>query len=1042
MTRRAHAGRFAASLIAALLAHQSQSAPPSLKEHREAARDRLEASGSAVDPTGLLREIGRFDYPPAFQPTEVVATADYSYVLTQDHYLVTVRALDGEQTDRISIGDGANALVLVGDDETPVLAIARRPDIVVFSLDDPSHPRETASSQYPCGSGLRPLAGGPLQVNTGASCAAVVDVRTGAVYSVFGGDSWYSISGGPASSPLLAVYTGPNRFDLWSLADPSLPSLRTTISTTGFRPLAIDRGGEFFIIGGGPNRIEIFSTADGTRLSKLDTSWNYEAVQLVESGGLQILAVPVYAGLELWDLGDPAAPKRIVTVPFQNVSSLAASRDEPLLFAADLAARTVSAVDPRDGAILGTHVVDGLGPRSLAACTTPGNERALAIRTLKYGAWDSGTPGVVGSIDRVRFDVVATPRFVSRYAPLGLNDVDAVFPFLGALVAAVDLDTGAIFVNDIRNGKTVATGGLVFRPNVGLLGVRAAASGKALAVADQYAYEVLDLRDDSVHTRAFHAPDDYASVLNVALAQDGTAVALIKGRVHVIDPLGNTVSLALAADADTIDISPDGRFALISGDGWQPDRDVVLLDITDRAAPRVAWRRDQQFNGAHFVDGGARILATASSWLNWWVFSTSTLSVATGETAGVGPEIGQFFYHGFALQQGIGPKARAVFWKWDWIGEQTVLLDVSTDTPTVVTEVCPFCSIWGYAPRGDTWSWYEVHPTWSTLNRIFVGDGEGHYGYHDLADLDSSDLALVRPGFLAGLRVRLPRSEVVVYRDVALNHPPVAQSSAPKQVECAGPDGTPVTLDGSASSDSDSAPGTNDDIVEFRWTADGKPAGAASITTAQLDVGQHVIELEVRDALDASSTMAAPTEVRDTLPPNIALSLEPVFSGGFVTQQWTPLANAADVCDGTLDARMRLHLGADVLAASTTFVNGPEFLITVRAGLSIVLSGPDRARAEDLWAAAVARGGLALANRRAVTLVATARGPAGVLARYRLTPEGLLVAAESYGLTADHLVAAAATDAAGHRTEGSMSLRTRLADLCAAAPANALCTQR
>jgi hypothetical protein len=101
---------------------------------------------------------------------------------------------------------------------------------------------------------------------------------------------------------------------------------------------------------------------------------------------------------------------------------------------------------------------------------------------------------------------------------------------------------------------------------------------------------------------------------------------------------------------------------------------------------------------------------------------------------------------------------------------------------------------------------------------------------------------------------------------------PVAKASSPPQAECASPVGTSVLFDGSASSDPDSRPGTNDDIVSYNWfevNAEGATTslGSGPKLDAQLLLGNHVIGLEVKDRRGRSNIDLFTTAVVDTQPP-------------------------------------------------------------------------------------------------------------------------------------------------------------------------------
>jgi hypothetical protein len=89
-----------------------------------------------------------------------------------------------------------------------------------------------------------------------------------------------------------------------------------------------------------------------------------------------------------------------------------------------------------------------------------------------------------------------------------------------------------------------------------------------------------------------------------------------------------------------------------------------------------------------------------------------------------------------------------------------------------------------------------------------------------------------------------------------------------------------VLLDGSFSSDPDSSPGTNDDIVRFQWFEDyGLPSqkaiGMGESLSAQLAVGSHRITLKVTDRAGLASTDDLAADVVDTAPPTISVVLSP-----------------------------------------------------------------------------------------------------------------------------------------------------------------------
>jgi hypothetical protein len=111
--------------------------------------------------------------------------------------------------------------------------------------------------------------------------------------------------------------------------------------------------------------------------------------------------------------------------------------------------------------------------------------------------------------------------------------------------------------------------------------------------------------------------------------------------------------------------------------------------------------------------------------------------------------------------------------------------------------------------------------------------------------------------------------------------------------ECTGPDGADVQLDGTDSRDPDSSPGTNDDIVEYRWYRDYGTATEEFLGYgAQLDVplplGAHDVTLIVRDAAGLEDARECTASVVDTTPPSLSATPAPL-------ELWPPNHRMVDV---------------------------------------------------------------------------------------------------------------------------------------------------
>ena len=115
---------------------------------------------------------------------------------------------------------------------------------------------------------------------------------------------------------------------------------------------------------------------------------------------------------------------------------------------------------------------------------------------------------------------------------------------------------------------------------------------------------------------------------------------------------------------------------------------------------------------------------------------------------------------------------------------------------------------------------------------------------------------------------------------VQSNRSPVAMAGVDTALECASPSGAEALLDGSASSDPDSTPGTTDDIDAFDWFEDyglstQQRLGSGETLYLVLPLGVHAITLRVTDRAGASSTSETSIRVADTVPPRISVHLTP-----------------------------------------------------------------------------------------------------------------------------------------------------------------------
>ncbi len=160
--------------------------------------------------------------------------------------------------------------------------------------------------------------------------------------------------------------------------------------------------------------------------------------------------------------------------------------------------------------------------------------------------------------------------------------------------------------------------------------------------------------------------------------------------------------------------------------------------------------------------------------------------------------------------------------------------------------------------------------------------------------------------FATGVKVCIDDPEVgFSLRSAGLDEVhPVAVFPTTQNVECTSPNGALVLLDGSASTDPDSTPGTNDDIVNFDWYEDvgGQGLqflGSGSQLSVPLSLGIHAITLEVQDSTGRTSSVTGDVIVEDTVPPVLLTSVGPdtLWPPNHRLEDVAVNAGATDLCD-------------------------------------------------------------------------------------------------------------------------------------------------
>ena len=118
-------------------------------------------------------------------------------------------------------------------------------------------------------------------------------------------------------------------------------------------------------------------------------------------------------------------------------------------------------------------------------------------------------------------------------------------------------------------------------------------------------------------------------------------------------------------------------------------------------------------------------------------------------------------------------------------------------------------------------------------------------------------------------------------KSLVVNSPPRAAAAWPAAaIECTGPSGATVMLEGSLSQDDDSPAEEPLDIVLYEWLEDAGGPGERLLGTGQslettLPLGTHRVALRVTDAIGDSDTTEGTIAIADTTPPVLSVEASP-----------------------------------------------------------------------------------------------------------------------------------------------------------------------
>jgi subtilisin family serine protease len=156
-----------------------------------------------------------------------------------------------------------------------------------------------------------------------------------------------------------------------------------------------------------------------------------------------------------------------------------------------------------------------------------------------------------------------------------------------------------------------------------------------------------------------------------------------------------------------------------------------------------------------------------------------------------------------------------------------------------------------------------------------------------------------------GITVRLPLGGDQPYSLVLdNNNPPLADAGPDQLLECEGPSGNQVSLDGSASSDPD------DDELTYSWTGSFVEGGGTTNgvnPTVTMMLGDNTATLTVMDTSDAFDTDDVSVTIEDTTPPEIdSLTADPesLWPPNHKIVSVVTEVSVIDVCDNNVQCQI------------------------------------------------------------------------------------------------------------------------------------------
>jgi len=210
-------------------------------------------------------------------------------------------------------------------------------------------------------------------------------------------------------------------------------------------------------------------------------------------------------------------------------------------------------------------------------------------------------------------------------------------------------------------------------------------------------------------------------------------------------------------------------------------------------------------------------------------------------------------------------------------------------------------------------------------------DWTARYAVADAYRLTAPGDYLTHDEFLVDHPVWLMPNDVAAGRDTVVEAAidwiettlPEADAGDDQEVTCGSPLDNPVTLDGSKSTDPDSTPGTNDDLLFFEWfegfgEVDERFLGEGEVLEVHLSFGVHTITLRVTDSSSTIDTDRVVITISNAGGPDndddgIADLCDNCPAASNPDQADTNMDGAGDACQPMLGITTIMQDGGDVL---------------------------------------------------------------------------------------------------------------------------------